>query len=146
MINTDRVYKIMLTGLHNDNKYGWHGTFWVYGYNVTPKVGGSGKTFTSKKLVNKMFDCICKSSRYGIDLQIAEREVWKTKALHAKRIKNEQLIKLRGQLKTVKKEENNKVNLDAIQVRYRQILNEIRDMIGEQKFLEINVKLDRVDL
>jgi hypothetical protein len=65
MINKDTVYKIRLTGLNSDPDSYYSKVEWVHGYNVIPKTGGSGKTFTSKKLVNKMFNSILKNSLYG---------------------------------------------------------------------------------
>jgi len=64
MINKEFVYKIKLYGLNQDkNKY-FSKEAWVHGYNVIPKIGGSGKTFTSKKLVNKMFNSIKNNRQY----------------------------------------------------------------------------------
>ena len=49
-----RVYKIRLTGLGKSDYWGTK-VQWVKGVNVLPKVGGSGKTWTSKPLVEKTF-------------------------------------------------------------------------------------------
>lgn len=65
MINKEDVYKIRLTGLNNTHGAYFSKVEWVHGYNVLPKTGGSGKTFTSKKLVNRMFNSILKNSLYG---------------------------------------------------------------------------------
>ena len=50
------------------NAYG-NDTQWVNGYSVIPKLGGSGKTFTSKTIVNRMFSDIQKHRRYGDDFK-----------------------------------------------------------------------------
>ena len=42
---------------------------WVHGFNVIPKTGGSGKTFTDKKIVNRMFTNIQTNTRYGTDFK-----------------------------------------------------------------------------
>lgn len=65
MINEETVYKIRLKGLSAKPDSIWHKDAWVHGFNVIPKFGGSGKTFTSKKLVNKMFNNIKGCSLYG---------------------------------------------------------------------------------
>jgi len=65
MINEETVYKIRLKGLSANPDSIWHNDSWVHGFNVIPKLGGSGKTFTSKKLVNKMFNAIKGCGVYG---------------------------------------------------------------------------------
>lgn len=76
MINKHIVYKIKYIPLSLEGKthllcdgksmkgYG-SDTEWVIGCNVIPKIGGSGKTFTSKTIVNRMFTDIKKLSGYG---------------------------------------------------------------------------------
>ena len=59
MINADVVYKIRHIPLLKC------GDQWVIGYNVIPKLGGSGKTFTSKAIVNRMFADIKNTLGYG---------------------------------------------------------------------------------
>ena len=67
MINKSVVYKIKFTALteHRANIYGKEA--WVHGFSICPKTGGSGKTFTDKKIVNRMFNSIKTSSRYGTE-------------------------------------------------------------------------------
>jgi hypothetical protein len=61
MINEDIVYKIRHIPLLRC------GDQWVIGYNVIPKLGGSGKTFTSKPIVNRMLANIKTNRNYGIN-------------------------------------------------------------------------------
>lgn len=65
MINEETVFKIRLKGKNSKPNSIWHNDAWVHGFNVIPKIGGSGKTFTSKKLVNKMFNAIKECNLYG---------------------------------------------------------------------------------
>lgn len=69
MINKSVAYKIKFTALteHQANVYGQEA--WVHGFNVCPKTGGSGKTFTDKKIVNRMLAKIQTSARYGTDFK-----------------------------------------------------------------------------
>ena len=64
MINSEIVYKIKLTGLekHNPNHYK---DGWVTKVNVIPYTGGSGKTWTSKNLVEKNLAHIKDLTSYG---------------------------------------------------------------------------------
>lgn len=64
MINETEVYKIKYISLRENDCLGQ--VAWVHGYNVMPKTGGSGKTFTSKKLVNRMFKNMRSSSTYNV--------------------------------------------------------------------------------
>lgn len=79
MINKDIVYKIRYLPLAVKGKthkftdrelaaYGGNEE-WVNGYSVIPKLGGSGKTFTSKAIVNRMFRNIQAHRRYGSDFK-----------------------------------------------------------------------------
>jgi len=56
MINKSEVYKIKYIALKENDHKGQQA--WVHGFNVIPKTGGSGKTFTDKKIVNRMFNSI----------------------------------------------------------------------------------------
>ena len=58
------VYKIKLIGLEKKPSF-WSKDAWVQGVSVIPKTGGSGKTWTSKKLVNKNFEQIKDCVSYG---------------------------------------------------------------------------------
>jgi hypothetical protein len=60
------VYKIRITGLDEKSYWGTKQA-WVKGVNVMPKVGGSGKTWTSKKLVEKNLLQITSLHGYGAD-------------------------------------------------------------------------------
>lgn len=76
MINKDIVYKIRYLPLSVKGKtillgsgkiindYG-NDTEWVKGVSVIPKLGGSGKTFTSKAIVNRMFSDLQTCRGYG---------------------------------------------------------------------------------
>ena len=66
-----RVYKIRLTGLGVDQYWGTK-VQWVQGVNILPKVGGSGKTWTSKKLVEKTFNEILNHNSTGYSVEIVE--------------------------------------------------------------------------
>ena len=61
MINADIVYKIKLLGI---GKY-YVDKAWVTKVNVIPHTCGSGKTWTSKALVNKNFRHIKSLNGYG---------------------------------------------------------------------------------
>lgn len=67
MINTTVVYKIKLTPLSPDSFVNKDGE-WANGTNIY-KSGGSGKTWTSKKLVNKNFNEIKRLNGYGIQFE-----------------------------------------------------------------------------
>ena len=69
MINKSVVYKIKFTALteHQAKVYGQEA--WVHGFNVCPKTGGSGKTFTDKKIVNRMFASIQTATHYGTEFK-----------------------------------------------------------------------------
>ena len=67
MINEEIVYKIKLVAL--TDKILYNGDEWAKGTNIF-KRGGSGKTWTSKKLVNKSFNEIVNNHSeraYGVD-------------------------------------------------------------------------------
>ena len=75
MINKDIVYKIRYLPLSAKGKthkfigrelaaYG-SAEEWVKGVSVIPKLGGSGKTFTSKAIVNRMFSDLQTCLGYG---------------------------------------------------------------------------------
>ena len=59
------VYKIKIVGTGISDFYS-NKTQWVSGFNGSPKTGGSGKTFTSKKLVNRMFELIKGDVSFGV--------------------------------------------------------------------------------
>lgn len=67
MINANIVYKIKVTDLspNKDTKNNYSFDGWVLKVNVMPHVGGSGKTFTSKKLVEKNLAHIKSLNGYG---------------------------------------------------------------------------------
>lgn len=69
MINKSVVYKIKFTALNEHQELVYGKEAWVHGFNVCPKVGGSGKTFTDKKIVNRMFNNIKASSYYGSEFK-----------------------------------------------------------------------------
>ena len=80
MINKNVVYKIRYLPLGVKGKaytmqsgkllphYG-SSDEWVIGCSVIPKLGGSGKTFTSKVIVNRMFESIKNLNGYGKDFK-----------------------------------------------------------------------------
>lgn len=65
MINKTEVYKIKHTALTDRGARIYGEQAWVHGFNGDVKVGGSGKTFTDKKIVNRMFAKIQSKSDYG---------------------------------------------------------------------------------
>lgn len=69
MINEEIVYKIKLVALNSNTLH--IGDEWAKGTNIF-KRGGSGKTWTSKKLVNKSFNEIVNNyERYvGVDFNV----------------------------------------------------------------------------
>ena len=69
MINEETVYKIKLVALNDNTLH--RGDEWAKGTNIF-KRGGSGKTWTSKKLVNKSFKEIVNAHemRIGIDFNV----------------------------------------------------------------------------
>ena len=69
MINEETVYKIKLVALNDNTLH--RGDEWAKGTNIF-KRGGSGKTWTSKKLVNKSFNEIVNNyKRYiGVDFNV----------------------------------------------------------------------------
>jgi len=66
MINATEVYKIRMVSISKGYENVFGKVSWVHGFNVIPKTGGSGKTFTDKKIVNRMFSKITKASEYGV--------------------------------------------------------------------------------
>ena len=80
MINEDVVYKIKFIPLSlrggvdyteggkEMKKWGSEDA-WVHGFNVIPKLGGSGKTFTNKKLADRMLDAIKTQIGYGVEFK-----------------------------------------------------------------------------
>ena len=80
MINKDIVYKIRYIPLASKGKTHLlqsgkeinalgNDTQWVKGFSIIPKLGGSGKTFTSKNIVNRMFLDIQSNRRYGTEFK-----------------------------------------------------------------------------
>lgn len=67
MINKSVVYKIKYIALKENDFQGPES--WVHGFNVIAKTGGSGKTFTDKKIVNRMLANIQTNARYGTDFK-----------------------------------------------------------------------------
>ena len=69
MINSSLVYKIKFTALTDSQERIYGKNAWVHGFNVCPKVGGSGKTFTDEKIVNRMLRNIRSATHYGVEFK-----------------------------------------------------------------------------
>tara|TARA_R110000850_G_scaffold9512_1_gene34983 strand:+ start:196 stop:444 length:249 start_codon:yes stop_codon:yes gene_type:complete len=76
MINKDIVYKIRYIPLLEC------GDQWVKGVSVIPKLGGSGKTFTSKAIVNRMLKDLKTNRGYGKEF-VCEIVTFKLEQLNA---------------------------------------------------------------
>ena len=67
MINKTKVFKIKYISLHENDCLGQ--ISWINGCSIIPKTGGSGKTFTSKKIVNRMFSDLKSLPSYGVSFR-----------------------------------------------------------------------------